>query len=84
MLNLVCAMDGKKQKVDHGPPGVRSLGWFRTVSMGAVQQILDRVREQPSMLQEGPQGYKAQTRRSFPSSDISVFALLLRLFTFLG
>ena len=63
----------KRPRLDQ-PAGVGALGYFRRISSNDVDLILERVRANPSCLQQGPQSYKmlSQRNREKLKADIGI------------
>lgn len=64
---------GKRRKLEQ-PKGVGELGTFRRISAHTVDLILQRVRENPSCIQQGPQSYKwaSQHAREKLKADLGI------------
>ena len=63
----------KRPRLDQ-PAGVGAQGYFRRISSNDVDLILERVRANPSCLQQGPQSYKwmSQRNREKLKADIGI------------
>ena len=57
-------LSSKRRRRLELPAGVGELGTFRRISSAHVDLILQRVRENPRALHEGPQSYKGVAQRN--------------------